>query len=67
LYYYNHAFQDTAAVVEDLRPKSSTERQQLSIINALATVIVMDHTYIIATVASHHGGELEILACEQPN
>jgi hypothetical protein len=60
--------QQRSLISEDhLKPKSSEELEELALLNALATVIVMDKNYVIATVAStHSGGEIEVLACEQP-
>lgn len=50
----------------DLGPKTEAQRQELSILSALATVIVMDKE-VVATVVDHpKGGELGILACQQP-
>jgi hypothetical protein len=52
---------------DDLKPKTPNELEELSILNALATVIVMDGSYVIATVASTHpGGKIEVVACKQP-
>jgi hypothetical protein len=53
---------------DNLRPQSEAEHQELSVLNALATVIVMNNSSVIATVASHHPehGDLGILACQQP-
>jgi hypothetical protein len=51
---------------DDLRPKSEPERQELSRLNALATVIVMSNE-IIAAVASRQpeNGGLGVLAYQQ--
>ena len=51
-----------------LSPNSDAERQELSILNAFATVTVMDDEKV-AVVANRHpenlNGEFEILACQQ--
>lgn len=47
---------------DKLQLKSDTEHQELLILYTLVTFIIINHTYIIATVGSHFPGEeLEIL------
>ena len=61
--------QQSSTSDDTLHPDTEEERRELSILNALATVIVMGKNGVVAAAATRHSenGELGVLACQQLN